>query len=92
MEDCHPLLRGGRRKEKGYSHGLSTAQMHVMATICDTLFPSLPLNKEFSQDEVLSSFYSTSGSQFPFPDEVLSSPHFMHFYMFFLSSKLLHDS
>ncbi|KAK2417828.1 long-chain-alcohol oxidase FAO4A [Trifolium repens] len=69
MEDCHPLLRGGRRKEIGYSHGLSTAQMHVMATICDTLFPSLPLNKEFSQDEVLSSFYSTSGSQFPFPDE-----------------------
>ncbi|GAU43435.1 hypothetical protein TSUD_334980 [Trifolium subterraneum] len=69
MEDCHPLLRGGRRKEKGYNHGLSTTQMHVMATICDTLFPSLPLNKENSQDEVLSSFYSTSGSQFPLPDE-----------------------
>ncbi|KAK8473528.1 hypothetical protein PHAVU_001G162800 [Phaseolus vulgaris] len=41
--NCHPLLRGGRR-EKGYSHGLSTSQMHVMASICNTLFPSLPLN------------------------------------------------
>ncbi|KAL9285063.1 hypothetical protein ACSQ67_024593 [Phaseolus vulgaris] len=41
--NCHPLLRGGRR-EKGYSHGLSTSQMHVMASICNTLFPSLPLD------------------------------------------------
>lgn len=69
MEDSHPLLRGGRGKEKGYSHGFLTSQMHVLASICDTLFPSIPLNKEVSQDENLSSFYSTSGSQFPFPDE-----------------------
>jgi len=78
MEDSHPLLRGGRRKEKGYSHGFSTSQMHVLASICDTLFPSIPSNKQVSQDESLSSFYSTSGSQFPFPDEVL-------FHKFYLS-------
>ncbi|KAL5059730.1 hypothetical protein RYX36_031334 [Vicia faba] len=66
MEDCHPLLRGGRRKEKGYSHGLSTTHMHVLASICDTLFPSIQFNNE---NQPLSSFYTTSGSQFPFPDE-----------------------
>lgn len=72
-ENCHPLLRGGnRRREKGYSHGLSTSQMHVMASICDALFPSLPfneLNKDNSQNQPLSTFYNTSASQFPFPDE-----------------------
>ncbi|XP_004493801.1 long-chain-alcohol oxidase FAO2 [Cicer arietinum] len=73
MEDCHPLLRGGRKTEKGYSHGLSTSQMHVMASICDTLFPSLPLNKHISQNQILSSFYSASGSHFPFPDEAAES-------------------
>nr|KYP62436.1 putative GMC-type oxidoreductase Rv0492c/MT0511/MT0512 family [Cajanus cajan] len=68
-ESCHPLLKGGRRREKGYSHGLSTTQMHVMASICDTLFPSLPLNNQNSQHQPLSTFYNTSASQLPFPDE-----------------------
>ncbi|KHN02487.1 Long-chain-alcohol oxidase FAO2 [Glycine soja] len=69
-ESCHPLLRGGRRREeKGYNHGLSTTQMHVMAAICDALIPSLPLNKDTSQDQALSDFYNTSASQLPFPDE-----------------------
>ncbi|XP_045812792.1 long-chain-alcohol oxidase FAO2-like [Trifolium pratense] len=69
MEDCHPQLRGGRKKGKGYIHGLSTNQIEVMASMCETLFPSIPLNKENSQDQVISSFYTTSGSQFPLPDE-----------------------
>lgn len=77
MEDCHPLLRGGRRKEKGYSHGLSTTQMHVLASICDTLFPSIILNNE---NQSLSSFYRASGSQFPFPDEVIFQPFYIHFF------------
>ena len=85
MEDSHPLLRGGRRKEKGYSHGFSTSQMHVLASICDILFPSILLNKQVSQDESLSSFYSTSGSQFPFPDEVLFHQIYPFFNVFFLS-------
>ncbi|RYR52932.1 hypothetical protein Ahy_A06g027789 [Arachis hypogaea] len=70
MEDgknCHPLLRGGNRREKGYSHGLSSSQMQVMASFCEALLPSLPLNKE--QNHALSAFYSVSGSQAPFPDE-----------------------
>ncbi|KAK7336889.1 hypothetical protein VNO77_17440 [Canavalia gladiata] len=72
-ESCHPLLRGGRKiREKGYSHGLSKTQMHVMATMCDTLLPSLPLESlkmENSEHQALSTFYKTSGSQAPFPDE-----------------------
>ncbi|KAJ1416619.1 Long-chain-alcohol oxidase [Sesbania bispinosa] len=70
-ERCHPLLTGGR-KEKGYNHRLSTSQMHVMTAMCETLFPSLPLdslNKQNSEHQALSAFYRTSGSQFPFPDE-----------------------
>ncbi|XP_015968131.1 long-chain-alcohol oxidase FAO2 isoform X2 [Arachis duranensis] len=70
MEDgknCHPLLRGGNTREKGYSHGLSSSQMQVMASFCEALLPSLPLNKE--QNHALSAFYSVSGSQAPFPDE-----------------------
>lgn len=73
---CHPLLRGGRRKEKGYNHGFSTSQMQAMASICEALFPPLPLNKETSEDKVLSSFYSASASQVPFPDEVPFSVSF----------------
>ncbi|KHN10761.1 Long-chain-alcohol oxidase FAO2 [Glycine soja] len=69
-ESRHPLLRGGRkREEKSYKHVLSTTQMHVMAAICDALIPSLPLNKDTSQDQALSDFYNTSASQQPFPDE-----------------------
>lgn len=76
-EECHPLLRGGnRRKDKDYSHGFSKTQMHVMASICDTLFPSLSFNKETSQQhQLLSPFYSASGSQYPFPDEVGTISH-----------------
>jgi long-chain-alcohol oxidase len=76
MEDCHPLLKGSRKTVKGYSHGLSSNQMEVMASMCDAIFPSIPLNKEISQDQVVSSFYTTSGSQFPLPDEVFP-PYFM---------------
>ncbi|KAK7396447.1 hypothetical protein VNO78_17463 [Psophocarpus tetragonolobus] len=76
-ENCHPLLRGGRkRQEKGYNHGLSTTQMHVLAAICDTLFPSLPFNSlnnnnnnQTSPPQPLLDFYNTSASQVPFPDE-----------------------
>ncbi|MED6185048.1 long chain fatty acid oxidase [Stylosanthes scabra] len=74
MEDgksCHPLLRGGNKREKGYSHGLSSSQIQVMASFCEALLPSLPLNKEQDpqNSDALSAFYNVSGSQAPFPDE-----------------------
>lgn len=75
--NCHPLLKGkgGTKREKGYSHGLSSNQMHEMAAICDALLPSLPLdtlnNKDTPQDHTLLAFYKASGSQAPFPDEVI---------------------
>ncbi|KAL4330142.1 hypothetical protein AHAS_Ahas13G0370500 [Arachis hypogaea] len=71
MEDrkkFHPLLRGGNKREKGYSHGLSSSQMQVMASFCEVLLPSLPLNKE--QNYTLSTFYNISDSHAPFFYEV----------------------
>ncbi|QCD97758.1 long-chain-alcohol oxidase FAO2 [Vigna unguiculata] len=62
--NCHPLLRGGRR-EKGYSHGLSTSQMHVMASICHTLFPFAPSEETSQHQQPL----SPSVSHVPFPEE-----------------------
>jgi len=64
--NCHPLLRGGRR-EKGYSHGLSTSQMHVMASICHTLFPFAPSEETSQHQQPL----SPSVSHVPFPEEVI---------------------
>ncbi|KAK7284138.1 hypothetical protein RJT34_18878 [Clitoria ternatea] len=68
-ESCHPLLRGDRRKEKGYRHGLSRSQMHVMASFCDALFPSLPFDSSNNQNSENQAFYTASASHFPFPDE-----------------------
>ncbi|KAE9621893.1 hypothetical protein Lal_00032366 [Lupinus albus] len=73
-ESCHTLLKGGRKREKGYRHGFSSSQMHEMASICDTLLPSLPLDTTLNKDNIedhdaLLQFYTISGSQPPFPDE-----------------------
>ncbi|KAK4848792.1 hypothetical protein QYF36_017392 [Acer negundo] len=68
----HPLLRGGRR-ESSYSHGYTSDQIQSLAAICETLIPPLPLetiNKEFSDDQTILSFYKASGSHPPIPDEV----------------------
>lgn len=68
----HPLLGGGRR-ESSYSHGFSSAQIQTLAAICGTLIPSLPtdtINNQNPLDESLHSFYKSSGSESPIPDEV----------------------
>ena len=72
IDNCHPLLRGGRR-EKGYSHGLTSSQMKEMAAICEALLPPSPLdsiNKENPENHTIVSFHEASGSNHPFPDEV----------------------
>uniref|UniRef100_A0A2P2QVL4 Long-chain-alcohol oxidase n=1 Tax=Rhizophora mucronata TaxID=61149 RepID=A0A2P2QVL4_RHIMU len=73
-ERCHPLLRGGRRVSS-YSHGFSSWQMQSLAAMCETLIPPLAVDKEFPEDNdklkaALYSFYKTSGSCPPLPDEV----------------------
>ncbi|CAI9762735.1 unnamed protein product [Fraxinus pennsylvanica] len=73
--NCHPLLRGGRRETK-YSHEFSASDMETLASICEVILPSLPLNTaEISSTNeqskrAVQSFYSASGSQYPIPDEV----------------------
>lgn len=73
---CHPLLKGGRRETK-YSHGFSSSDLEVISSIAETFFPSLP-TAEFVDDQTpipaVQSFYQTSASQYPIPDEVIFFP------------------
>ncbi|KAI0513646.1 hypothetical protein KFK09_009676 [Dendrobium nobile] len=72
----HPLLRGGRKKER-YSHGFSSSQMKVLTAMCEAFIPSLCLEevnlsngKEDPPSKDLRNFFMASGSQYPIPDEV----------------------
>ncbi|KAK9288729.1 hypothetical protein L1049_017193 [Liquidambar formosana] len=69
--ECHPLLRGGRTQSK-YSHGFTSTEMDSLAAICETLLPPLPpISLEKDQPtKAEQTFYKTSGSQCPIPDEV----------------------
>ncbi|KAL3812454.1 hypothetical protein ACJIZ3_013722 [Penstemon smallii] len=69
--ESHPLLRGGRRETK-YSHGLSSSQLQTLTSICEVLLP--PCNENIpnydQSNKEIQSFYKSSGSQYPIPDEV----------------------
>lgn len=72
--ECHPLLRG-RREESKYSHGLSSAEMESLSSICETILPPLPpTSLEGKEDQpskpALQAFSRASGSETPMPDEV----------------------
>ncbi|KAK9287997.1 hypothetical protein L1049_016442 [Liquidambar formosana] len=69
--ECHPLLRGGRTQSK-YSHGFTSSEMDSLAAICETLLPPLPpISLEKDQPtKAEQTFYKTSGSKCPIPDEV----------------------
>ena len=72
--EYHQLLRGGRRREDKYSHGFSSGEMLSLGSICEVLFPPLPLNSiEGQPSEAVQRFYQSSGSQFPVPDEVFTN-------------------
>ncbi|KAJ3680039.1 hypothetical protein LUZ60_016317 [Juncus effusus] len=74
----HPLLRGGRKREKeAYSHGFSRAQIQSLSAICETIIPSVPMErchvssgKEGPPSKALEEFFLASGSDFNLPDEV----------------------
>ncbi|CAH9129471.1 unnamed protein product [Cuscuta epithymum] len=63
-----PSLKGGRRRKK-YSHGLSPSQYQALASICEALIPPQPPPATGDDPKSLSSFYSSSASDPPFPDE-----------------------
>ncbi|XP_058761367.1 long-chain-alcohol oxidase FAO1-like [Vicia villosa] len=72
--DFHPLLRGGRRREK-YRNPLSSAEMESLASICETVLPPLDsefLNKKGIQptNKNMKFFWKASGSDFSIPHEV----------------------
>ncbi|GMN53369.1 hypothetical protein TIFTF001_022508 [Ficus carica] len=77
--ECHPLLRerriglGGGRKQK-WSHGLCSAEIETLGSICEAFVPPLPLNSLEGKDNLpikaVQSFFSSSASQNPIPHEV----------------------
>ncbi|AES89853.2 long-chain-alcohol oxidase FAO1 [Medicago truncatula] len=71
--ECHPLLSGMRENRK-YKHGFSVAEMESLTSICEVMFPSLPMDDALTKDDESSkdvqSFFNISASKYPIPDEV----------------------
>nr|GLL33216.1 long-chain-alcohol oxidase FAO2-like isoform X1 [Ipomoea trifida] len=66
----HPLLKGGKGRENGYSHGLSSSQIEALSSICEALIPPLPPpDHNQKNSEAIHLFYASSASQSPLPDE-----------------------
>uniref|UniRef100_A0A7N0USL9 Long-chain-alcohol oxidase n=1 Tax=Kalanchoe fedtschenkoi TaxID=63787 RepID=A0A7N0USL9_KALFE len=68
----HPLLSG--RRECKYRHGLSSWEMEALGSLCEAYFPSLPPENNVNltarpDQDALRSFYRTSGSRHPIPEE-----------------------
>lgn len=74
--ECHPLLSGGRTRESKYNHGLSSAEMDSLASLCETILPSLPPpvttldGQQHQPTKAVQALYRASGSQTPMPDEI----------------------
>ncbi|GMI69862.1 ARABIDOPSIS FATTY ALCOHOL OXIDASE 3, fatty alcohol oxidase 3 [Hibiscus trionum] len=69
-----PLLNGGEKGERKYSHGFCSAEMETLASVAEVVFPSLPPNPCFEgrgnqPDKALQSFLKASASESPIPDE-----------------------
>ncbi|XP_016502308.1 long-chain-alcohol oxidase FAO2 [Nicotiana tabacum] len=71
-KQCHSSLKGGRIS-RPYSHGFSSSQIQTIASFCETLIPPLPYDPQLVSpfnNKALDSFFSSSASQPPFPNEV----------------------
>ncbi|PHT86337.1 Long-chain-alcohol oxidase FAO1 [Capsicum annuum] len=64
--ECHSSLKGGRTNSP-YTHGFSSSQMQTIASFCETLIPPIP---SCSNNKAVDSFFASSGSQPPYPNEV----------------------
>jgi len=88
-EKSHPRLRASW-EGKSYNHGLSSTEMDTLTSICEAIFP--PLDPPPHLDEYdhhnhkingsLQSFFHSSASQKPIPDEVIKLTIFstIHFF------------
>ncbi|CAN4093215.1 unnamed protein product [Withania somnifera] len=63
--ECHPSLKGGRNNS-AYTHGFSSSHIKTIASFCETLIPPLPP----CNNKALDSFFTTTASQPPYPNEV----------------------
>lgn len=64
----HPLLRGGRRDPKSYTHGFSASQIQTLSSVCEAFLP--PLSSAHQNQSIPMSLSQLSGADFPIPDEV----------------------
>ncbi|GLT99330.1 hypothetical protein SLE2022_167730 [Rubroshorea leprosula] len=77
MKEKEQHLLKGEEGEEGhgrYHHGFNSAQMQSLASLCEAVFPSLPMDSTDGEEEksnkVLQLFLNASASQPPIPDEV----------------------
>ncbi|KAB5564039.1 hypothetical protein DKX38_004093 [Salix brachista] len=73
--ECHPLLSGVRNRANKYKHGLSSAEMESLSSLCETILPSVSPIPELDGQQnqptkAVQAFYTASGSQTPMPDEM----------------------
>ncbi|KAL8525139.1 hypothetical protein ACS0TY_014671 [Phlomoides rotata] len=75
-KECHPLLKGGRRETK-YTHGYSASEIQTLMSISEVLLPPIPphvshdnTTKDEHNQSAVDSFFQSSASQYPVPDEV----------------------
>lgn len=64
----HPLLRGGTRDPKSYTHGFSSNQIQTLSSVCEAFVP--PLSSTHHNQHIPKSLSQLSGAHSPIPDEV----------------------
>ncbi|KAL8530224.1 hypothetical protein ACS0TY_007322 [Phlomoides rotata] len=65
----HPLLSGGNlRVNHNYKHGFSSTQIQSLTAVCEALIPSIHHNEQHLT-KPLHSYYISSASHPPFPDQ-----------------------
>lgn len=69
----HPLLRGGNLSVKlqNYRHGFSSSQIQSLTAVCEALIPSIHHHDGQDKSKALHSYYISSASHPPFPDQVV---------------------
>lgn len=69
-DNYHPLLRGGRRDPKSYTHGFSSTQIETLSSVCEAFLP--PLSSTHHNQHMPMALSQLSGADSPIPDEVIN--------------------